>query len=94
MPFLDILYNKKIKLIVNLKIKKMQQTITITDILAEDFETPDFNPDLESLIHESKEVYEDMLPCGRQRKLWRVQLNELIETYNDRLGMEIFTLIK
>ena len=72
----------------------MQTEITITDILSEDFEVPDYNPDLCDLIHESKEVYEDMLPHGRQRKLWRVQLNSLIDTYNDRLGMEIFTLIK
>lgn len=68
----------------------MSLTKTITDILAEDFEIPDYTADLGELIDNSADVYATMPLHREQKRLWRDKVNELVDEYNERRGMKIY----
>ena len=69
------------------------QTI-ITDILSEEFEMPVYNADLEELIMQAVDYYNDMPYCRSTTRQYRKKLNELIAEYNERRNMKIFNNIK
>lgn len=67
---------------------------TITDITAEDFEIPDYTADLGELIESSADVY-SQLPLNREtKKHWRNKVNELVDEYNERRGLRIYSHVK
>lgn len=67
---------------------------TIINILEEDFEMPDYTPELGELIEESTDVYHHvLLTYNREKRLWRVRVNEMIAEYNDRRGYKIYNPI-
>lgn len=71
------------------------QTTIITDILSEDFDLDDLTTsELGNLIEESSDTYHHvLLTYNREKRLWRVRVNEMITEYNDRRGFKIYNYL-
>jgi hypothetical protein len=67
------------------------QTETI-NILDESFEVPVLTIDLSDLIDSSIWVYNGM-GSGKEKRLYRIKINELIDIYNERRRMKLFNHI-
>jgi hypothetical protein len=62
-------------------------------ILAEDFEMPICNIDLQETIEQAIEYFYVMPLCRKETRDFKRKVNELIDTYNDRRGMKIYNHI-
>jgi len=72
-----------------MKIATMQ-----TDILSEDFIIPDCNIDLSGLIDNCIDFYNDMTGFRKERREYKLKLNELISEYNERRNFTVYNTLK
>lgn len=84
---------QSMEVIHEMEIRDMQRNKAV-DILNEEFEIPIMKSDLQELIEGQCELFEGLCRSDTRRRKLRDKLNELIDEYNERIGIKIYVPVK